>query len=166
MPRELTEKQRLFAEFYTGEAKFDATVAAEMAGYKGNFRTVASTASRLLRNDLVRDYLDKKSREAADRSTVITPERLIELLAGFAEDTELNTAHRLRAIENLCKVFGMNLHQIKVDANVKVEETRTEIRAYLNNPEVADTIKRLEGNILDSLDESDSNDIVLIENDA
>jgi hypothetical protein len=60
----------------------------------------------------------------------------------------------------------MNLHQIKVDANVKVEETRTEIRAYLNDPEVADTIKRLEGNILDSLDESGSNDIVLIENDA
>jgi phage terminase small subunit len=152
MPRELTEKQRLFAEFYTGEAKFDATVAAEMAGYKGNFRTVASTASRLLRNDLVRDYLDKKSREAADRSTVITPERLIELLL------------RIKAIENLCKVFGMNLHQIKVDANVKVEETRTEIRAYLNDPSVAESIKQLEGNILDSMDDGDvnDNDIVIV----
>jgi phage terminase small subunit len=74
MSRELTEKQRLFADFYTCEAKFDAVIAAEMAGYKGNSRTVASTASRLLRNPLVRDYLDKKSRQAADRSTVITPE--------------------------------------------------------------------------------------------
>jgi hypothetical protein len=166
MPRELTEKQRLFAEFYTGEAKFDATLAAEMAGYKGNKKTIAVSASRMLRDPKVRDYLDKKAREAADRSVVITPERLIELLAGFAEDIELGVGLRIKAIENLCKVFGMNLHQIKVDANVKVEETRTEIRAYLNNPEVADTIKRLEGNILDSLDESGSNDIVLIENDA
>ena len=156
----LTEKRRNFVDFYLGEAQLNATKAAKLAGFKGSEKTVAATASRLLRDSKVRDLLDKKARESADETAIITPERLIELLAGFAEDVTLDTNHRLKAIDTLCKVFGMNLQKIKVDSKVEVTQTKVEIRNYLADASVAQSIQQLEGDILDTI--VDDNDIVVV----
>ena len=55
-----TGKQKLFAEYYTGEANLVGTTAARMAGYDGDDNVLAVTASRLLRNAKVRKLIDKK----------------------------------------------------------------------------------------------------------
>jgi phage terminase small subunit len=49
-PENLTGKQQAFIDFYFGEAKFNGTEAARLAGYSGNDSSLAVTASQLLRN--------------------------------------------------------------------------------------------------------------------
>ena len=60
----LTWKQFLFCEFYIQTS--NATLAAKMAGYKGNNdNSFAVTGSRLLRNAKIREHLSKRYTEAA-----------------------------------------------------------------------------------------------------
>jgi len=46
----LTGKQQAFVNAYCGEAKFNATKAAELAGYQGNYDTLSAVGSENLRN--------------------------------------------------------------------------------------------------------------------
>jgi len=47
--KKLTEKQELFCLAYTGETKFNATKAAEIAGYSGDYDAISSTAHENLK---------------------------------------------------------------------------------------------------------------------
>jgi phage terminase small subunit len=54
MKSALTEKQRLFAEAYIGQAKGNARQAARMAGYSGDDNVLSQRAFELMRNAKVR----------------------------------------------------------------------------------------------------------------
>ena len=55
--KKLTEKQELFCLAYTGETKFNATKAAEIAGYSGDYNTLAATAHNLLKNTKIKQRI-------------------------------------------------------------------------------------------------------------
>lgn len=52
-PFNLTPKELLFVELYCGEAKFHASKAYELAGYRARGASLSSNASRMLRSDRV-----------------------------------------------------------------------------------------------------------------
>lgn len=75
----LTPKQKRFCEEYLID--LNATQAAIRAGYSP--KTAEQTASRLLRNVKVQEYIAKRQKELS-RSTEITQERVIKELALIA----------------------------------------------------------------------------------
>ena len=56
----LTGKQKLFADFYVGEASLNATRAARLAGYSGDENVLAVGGFRLLRIPKIRSYIDEQ----------------------------------------------------------------------------------------------------------
>lgn len=59
LAKALTPKERLFAQFYVGEARRNATKAAELAGYKADNRnSLRAMGSGLLTKVNVRAYID------------------------------------------------------------------------------------------------------------
>lgn len=84
----LTNKQKRFCEEYLID--LNATQAAIRAGYSPN--TAEQTASRLLRNVKVQEYIAKRQKELS-RSTEITQERVIKELALIAFSNNADYAH-------------------------------------------------------------------------
>lgn len=87
----LTDKQKRFCEEYLID--LNATQAAIRAGYSP--KTAEQTASRLLRNVKVQEYIAKRQKELS-RSTQITQERVIKELALIAFS---NNADYARVVE-------------------------------------------------------------------
>lgn len=87
----LTDKQKRFCEEYLID--INATQAAIRAGYSP--KTAEQTASRLLRNVKVQEYIAKRQKELS-RSTQITQERVIKELALIAFS---NNADYARVVE-------------------------------------------------------------------
>ena len=84
----LTDKQKRFCEEYLID--LNATQAAIRAGY--STKTAEQTASRLLRNVKVQEYIAKRQKELS-RSTEITQERVIKELALIAFSNNADYAH-------------------------------------------------------------------------
>lgn len=84
----LTAKQKRFCEEYLID--LNATQAAIRAGYSP--KTAEQTASRLLRNVKVQEYMAKRQKELS-RSTEITQERVIKELALIAFSNNADYAH-------------------------------------------------------------------------
>ena len=84
----LTDKQRKFCDEYLID--LNATQAAIRAGYSP--KTAEQTASRLLRNVKVQEYIAKRQKELS-RSTEITQERVIKELALIAFSNNADYAH-------------------------------------------------------------------------
>ena len=87
----LTDKQKRFCDEYLCD--MNATQAAIRAGYSP--KTAEQTASRLLRNVKVQEYIAKRQKELS-RSTEITQERVIKELALIAFS---NNADYSRVVE-------------------------------------------------------------------
>lgn len=84
----LTAKQKRFCDEYLID--INATQAAIRAGYSP--KTAEQTASRLLRNVKVQEYIAKRQKELS-RSTEITQERVIKELALIAFSNNADYAH-------------------------------------------------------------------------
>lgn len=84
----LTAKQKRFCDEYLID--LNATQAAIRAGYSP--KTAEQTASRLLRNVKVQEYIAKRQKELS-RSTEITQERVIKELALIAFSNNADYAH-------------------------------------------------------------------------
>lgn len=84
----LTDKQKRFCDEYLID--LNATQAAIRAGY--STKTAEQTASRLLRNVKVQEYIAKRQKELS-RSTEITQERVIKELALIAFSNNADYAH-------------------------------------------------------------------------
>ena len=84
----LTDKQKRFCEEYLID--LNATQAAIRAGY--STKTAEQTASRLIRNVKVHEYIAKRQKELS-RSTEITQERVIKELALIAFSNNADYAH-------------------------------------------------------------------------
>lgn len=84
----LTDKQKRFCEEYLID--LNATQAAIRVGYSP--KTAEQTASRLLRNVKVQEYIAKRQKELS-RSTEVTQERVIRELALIAFSNTADYAH-------------------------------------------------------------------------
>lgn len=65
MARSLTDKQQAFADYYIGEAGWNATEAAAMAGYSGSRATLGSIGSENLTKPKIRRYIEERLEEVA-----------------------------------------------------------------------------------------------------
>jgi phage terminase small subunit len=100
-PRELTEKQRRFAEAYDG----NGTQASKDAGYSGNDGTHAVNALWLLRNPKIRAAIaEREEREGKRVLTVIATRKERQALwTKTMLDPSVSTKDRLKASELLGK---------------------------------------------------------------
>lgn len=101
----LTDKQKRFCEEYLID--LNATQAAIRAGYSP--KTAEQTASRLLRNVKVQEYIAKRQKELS-RSTEVTQERVIRELALIAFS---NATDYARVVEKKMKI---EVNGVLVDA--------------------------------------------------
>jgi phage terminase small subunit len=76
----LTGKQKLFADYYVGEAALNATRAASLAGYKGDYNTLAVTGSENLRKPNIRAYIDAKL-----KPLIASPNEILTILTRQAK---------------------------------------------------------------------------------
>ncbi|MFD2200194.1 terminase small subunit [Shivajiella indica] len=84
---ELTEKEYRFANYYLGEARFNATEAAKLAGYSEN--TARQQGSRMLTKVNIEKYIQSKSSEILQRNGVTQEKVLAEIVKiAFSDITE------------------------------------------------------------------------------
>jgi phage terminase small subunit len=131
----LNPRQRKFIEFYLGEAHFNATKAAEMAGYKGNKNTLGVTAYDLLRNPKIKTELDAcLSAMTMPANVVLT--RLTEIAEGDAADVcdeQGNFSFRLAKERH--KTHLLKKMKVKRTLKQKKTEIRDDMRTFLAEDE-------------------------------
>lgn len=101
-----------FAEYYAESG--NAADAARKAGYSE--RSAYSQGERLLRNDEVREYIQRLSEKERDDRILKASERQV-LLSDIARDEMNDAGARIKAIDTLNKMTGE--YTVKVDADVK-----------------------------------------------
>lgn len=130
----LTPKERAFAEAYVGEARCNATKAAEIAGYKAEKRTtLAVIGCRLVRKVNVRAYTDAllmarsatQAEVLAELTDVARAEFKHFLQIKYGRDGEIVSAKldpkaKVNALEILAKAHGMLTSNVKVSGSVGV----------------------------------------------
>jgi phage terminase small subunit len=104
----LTDRQRLFADFYIGEGSLNATRSARLAGYKGDENSLAAQGSRLLRNVKVRAYIDDQLKDltlsASEVLTILTKQAKASLADVLDDRGMLDLAEaRKRGVDGLLK---------------------------------------------------------------
>lgn len=80
--KKLTDKQKLFCDFYVGECRFNATKAAKMAGYSE--KTAYQQGFELLRQPKIRNYIDAALRQMTLGANEVLA-RLTEIANGSIE---------------------------------------------------------------------------------
>lgn len=78
--KQLTGKQKLFADFYIGEANLNATRAAKLAGYQGDDNTLAAIGSQNLRKLKIRTYIDEQLKDL-----IASPHEILTILTKQAK---------------------------------------------------------------------------------
>lgn len=79
MASQFSGKQQRFIDAYLGEAKCNAYLAAKIAGYKGNGKTLRATSSRLLTYDNIKSEI-----AAHFQASAMSKEELLSLLGNQA----------------------------------------------------------------------------------
>ena len=118
--RALTPKQKAFVEFYCGEAKFNATRAAILAGYSE--KTAAKIGSENLIKPDVQVAIAAFMEEATERA-LITTEDIVRGLKSEAEYFGVDCSHaaRVSAYKALTDYTGgFDNNRTKIDNTVKV----------------------------------------------
>jgi phage terminase small subunit len=119
---ELTDKEYRFANYYLGEARFNATEAAKLAGYSE--RTARQQGSRLLTNVYIEKYIQEKSQSVLEKLG-ITQERILAEFAkiAFANMTDLfEDDWKLKRPSDIPKASLAAVKNLtKTDTGVKVE---------------------------------------------
>lgn len=117
----LTGKQKSFADYYVGEAHFNGTKAAELAGYKGNKATLAAVAYENLRKPQIKAYIDERLAALTMPANAVLA-RLTEIAEGRVDDVlnedgkfDLETA-RANKKTHLIKKLKRKSTSKKIDA--------------------------------------------------
>lgn len=85
---ELTDKEYRFANYYLGEARFNATEAAKLAGYSE--RTARQQGSRLLTNVYIEKYIQERSESILEKLGATQERILAEIVSiAFSNVTDL-----------------------------------------------------------------------------
>lgn len=132
----LTPKEKLFIEKYLGEAHFNGTLAAELAGYKGNKNTLGVVAYEKLRKPKIKAELDAVlSAMTMPANVVLT--RLTEIAEGKVTDfLNKDRAFDLEAAKRN-KKDGL-LKKIKQKRTIRQKKTEVtdNMRTFLADDEI------------------------------
>lgn len=128
----LTPKQAAFVAAYDGTAP--AWKAAQAAGYGGDARTLATTASRLLRNADIAAEISKRTADVAAFkpevvALVLTRTERQAWWSTVVRDNGADLALRLRASELLAKSEGDFLERVEVEGKLTLEDLVLAARA-------------------------------------
>lgn len=99
----LTRKQKLFVEYYVGEAKGNATEAARLAGYS----SPEGSAAKNMGKGKILEAIAALSAELAERDGALTPEEIQEMWAEIARDPKQMTKDRLKALSDAARSQGL-----------------------------------------------------------
>lgn len=128
---ELTDKEYRFANYYLGEARFNATEAAKLAGYSE--RTARQQGSRLLSNVYIEKYIQSRSAEILDRFGVTQERILKEFVAlAFGNVTDyLQDNWKLKPLNEIPKEKRGPIN-FKVTENFQTGERSISVQSNLN----------------------------------
>jgi phage terminase small subunit len=114
----LTPNQKKFADEYikTGNAKQSYI----NAGYKARGNRAEASASRLLRNVKVRDYIRQRNKEI-DRDTIADMQEVKEFWTNVLRNKAADPKDRLKASELIAKTNGAFLDRVEHSGDIKVE---------------------------------------------
>ncbi len=101
----LTQKQQLFCEFYVGEASGNASLAARLAGYKGNDITLGAVGAENLKKPQIAQLCAQRVEAAA-----MSANDVLKHISDIAISTNEATRDRLTALQLLGK-----FHQLFTD---------------------------------------------------
>lgn len=104
MPRhteKLTGKQEAFVIAYVGDARFNATDAARLAGYSGNDATLAVQGSENIRKPKILQAI-----KARLQDKIGDADRALAEVASIAFDQDHEAKDRLKALHMLLRAFG------------------------------------------------------------
>ncbi len=140
----LTGKEKKFVEFYIGEAHFNGTEAARLAGYKGNRVTLASVAYENLRKPQIRKEIDLcLSAMTMPANVVLT--RLTEISEGKVTDFyDENGKFSLELAKERGKDHLIKKIKQKRTVRQKKTEVRENMRSFLAEDEIADIESEVE----------------------
>lgn len=116
----MTKKQQLFIQHYLSTQ--NATKSAIMAGY--SVKSAYSIANKLLKKAEIKNFVEQQMNKRTNELIATRSERE-QLLTEFMRDSELDTKHRLRAIELLSKLQGDFI--VKSSIEVKTPDTLSEL---------------------------------------
>ena len=134
----LTEKQKRFCEEYLID--LNAT-RAYMAAYPATKKesTAAKSASRMLRNGKVRDFVQELKQERESR-VFVTQDDVINAIQEIAFDVSEKAKDRLRALELLCRHFGMFDQKDELDKEeqkARIAKLKRDAQSEDEKPEIA-----------------------------
>lgn len=111
----LKPNQKKFADEYikTGNAKQSYI----NAGYKARGNRAEASASRLLRNVKVRDYIRQRNKEL-DKDTIADMTEVKEFWTNLLRDKETDTKDRLKASELIAKTNGAFLDRVEHSGSI------------------------------------------------
>lgn len=153
----LTDKQKLFCEYYIGEAHYNATVAYKMAygdkdenGKPKSRGAFSSCGTRLLGYDKIKAYINTLQEQHRDELTLgkflemtqavynasLKGNKVIRFnpISGKLEDTgerQVDTKGANGALEIMAKALGYNVVVQKVDANVNAKVSAKDLAKEL-----------------------------------
>lgn len=131
MSAELTGKQRAFINAYLGEAKFNATEAARVAGYKGDDVTLAAVGYENLRKPQIEAEVRARFNEATMSANEVLA-RITEIASGritdFLDDDGAFSLKitKQRGKDHLLKKLKIKRTAKKVDSFTEGEEDAKE----------------------------------------
>ena len=117
----LTPKQRLFVQYYCG----NATDAARKAGYKGNEGTIRSVAAENLAKPNIQAAIQARQ-EIESRPTIMSRQELQDFWSEVTKSAESDMKDRLKASELLGKSEAMFTDNLRVDATVALKKLSDE----------------------------------------
>lgn len=115
----MTNRQRLFAEYYAQSG--NATASAKAAGFSE--KTAYSSGQRLLKDVEILEYI-KQIQAEADAERIASISEIKSFWTNTMRDREEKTESRLKASELLAKSAGEFVQHVEVDADIEaaVEE--------------------------------------------
>jgi len=137
----LTAKEQTFVNAYLGEARFNATDAARMAGYKGSANVLHVSGSRLLRSAKVSAVVRERMNEAAMSANEVLA-RLSDIASGrladcLDEDGKFNLKlAKQRGTDQLLKKLKIKRTSKKVDTQTGSDEESETLETSLLYEEV------------------------------
>lgn len=131
----MTEKQRLFCEYYI--KSFNATEAAKKAGYSE--KTAYSIGQQLLKKIEIQKYFNTL-REKSQSETILNVEDLKIMLSNTVRDTTLKISARLKAAELLGKHYGLFTENINLTGTNAINIENNSIDISLIFPYLPDSV--------------------------
>jgi hypothetical protein len=110
----LTTKQRLFVEYFVGEASGNASLAAKLAGYKGSNETLRAVGAENLAKPHLAALCQRRVTEAA-----LSSDRVLSELSAIALDKSEATRDRIASLSLLGKFHQLFTDNLNIKSNGK-----------------------------------------------